>query len=331
MKARFEKMAKLIVVSCVATLALSTVAAAQTSDQVLRLWVGFNTLRNSKAVDPATKSEVDALDKKAIAANAAGNYGAAMDDYYHAIALLNGQAWTASRAVSFALNIDLSHALLEPGQTVSVTVKENYKPDLSPPGPLAGNLTLLDQKGDQAASLGSAPNANPDLKSHPLTLTAAIPAVADGNYRLHFVLTPASGDPITKDADIRVEKGLLKRAMEVSDEAQSLYSKLKAAHKSDLADALETVRYHIELCKLADAQKLNPSKVNFDAEIAKSEEELRALESGKDPFSLQHGDFRRAYLSKVDDTLQPYRIYVPIAYDASRPYPLIIALHGMGG
>jgi predicted peptidase len=40
---------------------------------------------------------------------------------------------------------------------------------------------------------------------------------------------------------------------------------------------------------------------------------------------------RRAYRSKVDNTLQPYRLYVPDSYDKNKPVPLLIALHGMGG
>ena len=43
------------------------------------------------------------------------------------------------------------------------------------------------------------------------------------------------------------------------------------------------------------------------------------------------GDFRRAYRSTVDKTLQPYRVFVPSTYDGTRPMPLLVALHGMGG
>jgi poly(3-hydroxybutyrate) depolymerase len=33
----------------------------------------------------------------------------------------------------------------------------------------------------------------------------------------------------------------------------------------------------------------------------------------------------------VDQTLQPYRIFVPPSYDGTRQVPLLVALHGMGG
>ena len=38
---------------------------------------------------------------------------------------------------------------------------------------------------------------------------------------------------------------------------------------------------------------------------------LAAEREGRDPFAARRGDFRKAYRSKVDDTLQPYRIFVP--------------------
>ena len=50
-----------------------------------------------------------------------------------------------------------------------------------------------------------------------------------------------------------------------------------------------------------------------------------------DPFLTRRGDFKKAYRSRVDNSFQPYRIFVPSSYNNSKPSALIIALHGMGG
>ena len=42
-------------------------------------------------------------------------------------------------------------------------------------------------------------------------------------------------------------------------------------------------------------------------------------------------DLHLSYRSDLDGTEQPYRIYVPKAYDGSRAFPAVIVLHGTGG
>jgi predicted esterase len=42
-------------------------------------------------------------------------------------------------------------------------------------------------------------------------------------------------------------------------------------------------------------------------------------------------DLRLSYRSAIDDTDQPYRLYVPTLYDGKTPLPLVIALHGTSG
>ncbi len=42
-------------------------------------------------------------------------------------------------------------------------------------------------------------------------------------------------------------------------------------------------------------------------------------------------DLHLTYRSAIDDTDQPYRLYVPTAYDGKTPLPLVVTLHGTGG
>lgn len=45
----------------------------------------------------------------------------------------------------------------------------------------------------------------------------------------------------------------------------------------------------------------------------------------------QTGYLHRTYVSTVDDTEQPFSLWVPTSYNPRRQYPLIVALHGMDG
>lgn len=42
-------------------------------------------------------------------------------------------------------------------------------------------------------------------------------------------------------------------------------------------------------------------------------------------------DLALTFRSAIDGTEQPYRLYIPGAYDGTRPFPLVFALHGTGG
>jgi Prolyl oligopeptidase family len=54
------------------------------------------------------------------------------------------------------------------------------------------------------------------------------------------------------------------------------------------------------------------------------------IRNGESPFVLKNKAFRRAFLSTIDTTLQPYSIRLPKDYDNKLKYPLFVMLHGSG-
>ena len=54
-----------------------------------------------------------------------------------------------------------------------------------------------------------------------------------------------------------------------------------------------------------------------------------ALSRSKDPFPRLRGRIVKAYRSALDNTLQPYSLYVPPGYTRRRRWPLYVMLHGM--
>jgi len=57
---------------------------------------------------------------------------------------------------------------------------------------------------------------------------------------------------------------------------------------------------------------------------------LTSAENGNDILAKGTGVYRRAYRSKIDQTLQPYSVRIPDKFDPSRKYPLFVFLHGSG-
>src|SRR5205085_12566601 len=157
------------------------------------------------------------------------------------------------------------------------------------------------------------------------------PEVEAGNYRLSLRLQAAGGEPIVKTVTVHVERGLGAQVAALKQRAAKLEADLAAKQRAALIAALPSVRYRLSLYDLANAGEVSVERLDLQSEFKEAAAMLDALAAGKDPFSGRKGDFRKAYLSKADNTYQPYRVFVPSSYDGTRSFPLVIALHGMGG
>ena len=77
--------------------------------------------------------------------------------------------------------------------------------------------------------------------------------------------------------------------------------------------------------------QLPVERTDVKTEIDNANALLDKLAKGEDPLSTIRGDMHWAYRSAADQTLQPYRYFIPSNYDSMKKFPLIVALHGMGG
>jgi len=317
-------------ISVCVLIACAALASAQDAGQVLGLSVRYNTLKNSKEMSSETRAKVERLGKLAQEARQARKLGEAAKHLYHAIALMNGAEWKPARALATALTFKPERAMLEPAQTVSVRVGQMFSLDEKPEGKLAASVALLKMRGDEpVAVLKSLDSFELDT---PLSVEVTVPEVENGSYRLAVMITEAGvAAPIIKAATIRIDRGLAQRVEAAKTRAAKAEARLKRDRKEALAYEVASAQYRIGLFDLASAGSLAPDRIDFDKELKEAGEILSALEAKRDPFARRRGDFKKAYRSQVDNTLQPYRVFVPSSYDGSKPYPLIIALHGMGG
>jgi predicted esterase len=316
-----------IVVFLALLLPLAASVRAQDAAQVLSTSVAFNTLKNSVTLTAEQRAEADRLGKMARESAAGGRYGEALKNLTHGIAVLRGTQWTPMTALGAALTLKLDRAVLEPSSSVKVTLAQIFPLDQPVEGKLSGTISLLPiAGGDPLKVLRPLDEVAGDFTA-PVTLDVTLPDVADGNYRIAVSLAEGSGKPVAKNAVVRVEKGLAKRVAADKAAMRALASKGNDAIRA----AMPSIEYRIGLVDLANAHEVPVERVDFDAELKDAEAMIAAEGEGHDPFAARRGDFRKAYRSKVDDTLQPYRIFVPASYDGRKPYPLVVALHGMGG
>ena len=331
-----SKVARRFILSVAVVIACCTVGLAQDSGQVLRVSVGYGTLKNTPAVmaklTPEARAEVDRLGELARAANGEGKYGDALKHLYHAMALMRGAEWTPARALGSAITVKIDTAMLDPGDKVAIRIGQLYALDEKVSAKLAGSISLLKLRGDEAVKdLKILDSIDPDFIAHPLSADVVVPDVEAGNYRVSVRIQIAGGDPIVKNTTVHIERGLASDFGAAKARAAKIQEALKAKQRDALLAAVPSAQYRISFFDLARTGEINFDRLDFRESLKEANLMLDALTAGNDPFAARRGEFKKAYLSKVDSTLQPYQVYVPAAYDKSKTFPLVIALHGMGG
>jgi predicted esterase len=304
--------------------------------RVLALNVGYGTAKATAlpSLSPEAKTEIDKWEAAARAANSAGKYGEAMKNLHHAQAVVAGWKWTPLRQLNSSLITRLDRALPEPGQTVTIRVGQWYAPDDKVAGQLTATITVQQAQGLGARGGGAASANATTIKTQeveagdwlvkPASFAVTVPDLPDGNYTLRVAFKPAkAGDDDTEvraNANFRIIRGLTAKV----DALRARIQKTK--------DADPSAAYRVTMYDLASTGEINLSaRADMMAEIAEANAILDDVDAKKDPWASRHGDLHKAYLSKVDNTLQPYRVFVPANYDGSKNDPLVIALHGMGG
>jgi predicted peptidase len=100
-----------------------------------------------------------------------------------------------------------------------------------------------------------------------------------------------------------------------------------SAPESIRADAL----YPADFVRNVNRGRIDAGAFDVTKEIATVNDMLASAKTGKDPFAGRTGDFKRHYLLKAAGEIMPYRLYIPPAYDGTKAYPMVLALHGLGG
>uniref|UniRef100_Q029Y4 Putative esterase n=1 Tax=Solibacter usitatus (strain Ellin6076) TaxID=234267 RepID=Q029Y4_SOLUE len=292
---------------CLWLLVFGAGLSAQDAGIVLRTSVTYNTQKATLQLTEEQRKQADELSRQAQQANQAGKYGDAMRSLYHGLAVMRKVEWTPAFEFASSLQGKLDHAIVEPGAQVNVMLTALYA---APGGKLNASLVLM--PGEK--QLGS---AEVDSSAMPFHKRVDLAGVPPGDYTIELRL-PGTG--VGKSLPVHVDT--------LGEPVQRLRARLAKAPKKD---GVATAEYALALYDRADAGELNPARVKFREEFAAAEAIVNALEAGKDPFAGKHGDSHRAYRSAVDNTLQPYRLFIPETYDGSKPTPLVVALHGMGG
>ena len=302
-------------------LSLALAVSAQDASLVLRTSVNYRTQRASRPLTDDQKKEVDRLEALARDANTAKQYGDALRHLYHGLAVINGAPWTPTVEAASAYQAKAAHAIVAPGGELTIQLTTLFTAQGEP---LTVSLALRAPQGDDPERVILAPR-----KLDGAAVSTRLPADLKGEW---FVETHLAG-PEPPDAKAKgfFTKSTPIRIDDFSADLARLRAKLAAAPTTASAAAVASAEYALALYDRADRGETSPHRVDLHREFTTAQALADSIAAGKDPFAGQRGDFRRAYRSMVDNTLQPYRLFIPPQYDFEKPFPLVVALHGMGG
>jgi predicted esterase len=292
---------------------------AQDAGLVLRTSVGYRTQRNSLQLTDAQKQEADKLMREAEQANSTGKYGEAMRLMAHGTAVMQGKEWTPAAEFQAAVRAKLDHAMLEPGKHATLTVTTIFAPQLPDNmQDLGGTVALM--AGGKATPLAESVTIAP--AKLPQTIGLSIPDTPAGEYSVELTVLSGHTAVATVRTPVHIEP--------LTESLDKLRARIgKAPRKNE--SAFSTAVYAVALYDRADSGDANPARIHFTDEFTAANAILDAIDAGKDPFAEKRGDLHKAYQSNVDNTVQPYRLFVPDSYTAAKSWPLVVALHGMGG
>lgn len=304
---------------------------AQDAGQVLRLFVGYRTMVNRIPMDEEKRALVNQLQAKANAANSDKKYGEAIKYLSHGMALMRNQPWTPASELGAALQMKASNVVVDPGDEIDLILSSIFSPDQKLNGKLSGSVTIgRPRNRDGASELKTLSDISPAFDS-PLTVKAKVPDLPDGTYELVVTLKPADGDPVVKTAAIQIARGLNSQARALTQKAANVKSEIGKNGRKELLHSLAAVEYPVSMIDLMNKGELPAERTDLRGALSRASERLTLIAKGENPLQTARGDMHWAYHSEVDNSLQPYRMFIPSNYDAKKSWPLVVALHGMGG
>jgi predicted esterase len=323
------KVRVLVVVALCALVPAAAMPQALTSLASVR--VGYVTRKNTVKPEGELKAQIDALDAQIAEASRLGRTGELRRLYAKGLALLAARPWTDAADYSSSLVLRSSRVVVDSSRPYAVRLEQIYASTLPLENSVTAHVALRKRPAPAAPNqpaqepalvkdLGTLDGVPRDLRESPFFFDLDLEDVADGPYLL-TVDVSNQGEKIGASAlPIALRKGV-----------DALAARLEA----DAKRAPETLRAEI-LFPVDRMQNVNRGRLElrtFDPEkdFAAAELVAAGVKSGKDPFAGRTGDIKRHYRLDAANEIVPYRTYVPTTYTGATAYPLIIALHGLGG
>ena len=314
-------------------LLLPALAYPQALTSLSSLRVGYNTRKATVQPQGELKAQIDALDAEIAEATRLGRTAELRRLFAKGTTLLAGRLWTDATDYATSLVIRSDRVVVDSSRPYLVRLEQIYNPAIRLEQPLKAHAELRARPQPAGnpqgvtnplpaliKDLGTADGVGRDLRDTPFQMELDLQGVADGTYQLGIEVSDETRPLGTATLLIGVRKGL-----------EELVARLEADAKKAPAALRDDILYPVDRMKQVNRGRLELRTFDPDRDFVTAEAVATAARAGKNPFTGKTGDFKRAYLLESASELMPYRMYVPTSYNGSRAFPLIVALHGLGG
>ena len=321
-----------LIVVCAAAL-LPSLASAQALTSLSSVRVGYVTRKNTVKPQGELKAQIDALDAQIAEASRLGKSGELRRLFAKGIALLNNRPWTDAVEYSTSLVLRTDRVVVDSSRPYVVRLEQIYTPSIALERALTAKVALYKRPSGPPPAAGTPPpppelvkelgtfeGVGRDLRESPFAFELDLHDVADGTYALIANVVDGANALGTANLVVALRKGVDETVAKLETEAKKAPENLRAE-----------ILYPVDRMKQVNRGRLELRTFEPERDLAAAEAVAAAVKAGKDPFAGRTGDIRRHYLLETANEIMPYRTYVPKAYNGSKPFPLIIALHGLGG
>ncbi len=311
---------------------------AQALPNLSSVRVGYNTRKATVKPEGALKAAIDEIDKAIADALRAGRIGEVRRLYAKGLALLAGRSWTDADEYQAALVIRTDRVIVDSSTPYRVRLEQIFAPAIDLTGPLTARSSIrrrvapvLDQEGNAIASpdaaqpaaleLGTFDGVSRDLRESPFATDLDVSAVMDGDYVLSFEVRQQERVLGVALLNVTLQKGLDARLRALDAAAAKAAPTVQA-----------DIKFPAEYIRKINTGVIGAGTFDLAGDLAAAEATAAAaVKAKRDPFVGRTGDFERHYVLDGANEIMPYRVFVPKAYTGTKAFPLIIALHGLGG
>jgi poly(3-hydroxybutyrate) depolymerase len=322
-------MKRLLLVALCA-LAVPSLVSAQAQTSLASLRVGYSSRKATVKPEGELKAQIDAVDRELAEATRLGRTGDVRRLLAKGTTLLAGRTWTPELEFTTSVVIRSDKVVLDSAKPYALRLEQIYAPAITLQQPLTAHLLLRQRPstgpggqprpGAVVKDLGTFDGVGRDLRDAPFTADIDVNDIPDGTYQLSAELADGTHALGAATLAVSLRKGL-----------DDLVARLETDAATAPADVRADILYPVDRMRHVNRGSLELRTFDPERDFAAAIAVATAVKSGTHPFTGRTGDFKRHYRLDVAGEIMPYHMYVPSNYDGTRAYPLIIALHGLGG